>query len=106
MFKNIKKVDSETIQEEGLKFPVKQKWRKITFIDYDGKEIDTRPYLSTEDEICDYRVIRINERKVVLETESDCGNVSIKYDYYETKIYEVDGKEIIGKECYKRTGLE
>lgn len=44
MFKNIKKVDSESVQEEGVKFPIKQKWRKITFIDYDGNEINSCPY--------------------------------------------------------------
>jgi len=53
-----------------------------------------------------YRVLRINKRKEVLETESDCGDVNIKYAYYETKIYEIEGKEISGKECYKGTGLE
>lgn len=70
-------------------------------INYDGKEIETRPYLSTKEE----RAIRIKERKVLLETES-IGNVIIKQDYYETKIYEVDGKEISGKECKTRTGWE
>ena len=70
-------------------------------INYDGKEIETRPYLSTKEE----RAIRIKERKVLLETES-IGNVIIKQDYYETKIYEVDGKKISGKECKTRTGWE
>jgi len=73
MFKNKKKVDSEIIQEEGLRFPVKQKCWKIMQINYDGKEIETRPYLSTKEE----RAIRIKERKVLLETES-IGNAIIK----------------------------
>ena len=106
MFKKIKKVDVEKIQEQGVKFPIKQKYRKITFIDYEENEIETSPYLSTEDEVSDYRVLRTVKRKEVLETESDCGDVSIKYAYYETKIYEVDGKEISGKECYKGSGWE
>ena len=106
MFKNIKKVDVEKIQEAGVKFPIKQKFRKIIFIDYDNHEICASPYLSSEDEISDYKVARIVKRKEVLETESDCGDVSIKYAYYEKKIYEVDGKEIDGKECYKGSGWE
>jgi len=106
MFKNIKKVDSESVLEEGVKFPLKQKWRKITFIDYEDNEINSCPYLSTEDEVSNYSVLRISKRKEVLETESDCGDVKIKYAYYETKFYEVEGKEISGKECYKGTGWE
>lgn len=106
MFKNIKKVDVEKIQEQGVKFPIKQKFRKITFIDNDENEIYTDPYLSSEDEVSDYTVLRRVKRKEVLETESDCGDVRIKYAYYETKIYEVDGKEISGKECYKGSGWE
>ena len=106
MFISIKKVDSEKILEQGVKFPIKQKFRKITFIDNDHKEISCTPYLSSEDEVSDYRVLRIVKRKEVLETESDCGDVSIKYAYYETKIYDVEGKEISGKECYKGSGWE
>lgn len=106
MFRSIKKVDSEKIQEEGVKFPIKQKFRRIIFICNDGKEICASPYLSSEDEVSDYRVLRINKRKEVLETESNCGDVSIKYAYYETKIYDVEGKEISGKECYKGSGWE
>jgi GTPase Era involved in 16S rRNA processing len=105
MFKKIKKVDSENIEENGP-FTVKQKWRKIIFIDYEGNEINSSPYLSTEDEASNLKTLRIKRRKEVLETESDCGDVRIKYAYYETKIYEFGGKEICGKECYKGTGWE
>ena len=105
MFKKIKKVDSENI-EENSPFTVKQKWRKIIFIDYEGNEINSSPYLSTEDEASNLKTLRIKRRKEVLETESDCGDVRIKYAYYETKIYEFEEKEISGKECYKGTGWE
>ena len=105
MFKKIKKVDSENIEENGP-FTVKQKWREIIFIDYEGNEINSGRYLSTEDEASNLKLLRINKKKEVLETESDCGDVRIKYAYYETKIYEFGGKEICGKECYKGTGWE
>ena len=105
MFKKIKKVDSENIEENGP-FTVKQKWREIIFIDYEGNEINSGRYLSTEDEASNLKLLRINKKKVVLETESDCGDVRIKYAYYETKIYEFEEKEISGKECYKGTGWE
>ena len=105
MFKKIKKVDSENIEENGP-FTVKQKWRKIIFIDYEGNEINSGRYLSTEDEASNLKLLRINKKKEVLETESDCGDVRIKYAYYETKIYEFEEKEISGKECYKGTGWE
>ena len=105
MFKKIKKVDSENIEENGP-FTVKQKWREIIFIDYEGNEINSGRYLSTEDEASNLKTLRIKRRKEVLETESDCGDVRIKYAYYETKIYEFEEKEISGKECYKGTGWE
>ena len=105
MFKKIKKVDSENIEENGP-FTVKQKWRRIIFIDYEGNEINSGRYLSTEDEASNLKTLRIKRRKEVLETESDCGDVRIKYAYYETKIYEFEEKEISGKECYKGTGWE
>ena len=105
MFKKIKKVDSENIEENGP-FTVKQKWREIIFIDYEGNEINSGRYLSTEDEASNLKLLRINKKKEVLETESDCGDVRIKYAYYETKIYEFEEKEISGKECYKGTGWE
>ena len=105
MFKKIKKVDSENIEENGP-FTVKQKWRRIIFIDYEGNEINSDRYLSTEDEASNLKLLRINKEKEVLETESDCGDVRIKYAYYETKIYEFEEKEISGKECYKGTGWE
>ena len=57
-----------------------------------------------EDEVPDLKLIRKEKRKEVLETESECGEVKIKYAYYETNIYEYEGKEIRGKECYKGTG--
>ena len=105
MFKKIKKVDSENIEKNGP-FTVKQKWRRIIFIDYEGNEINDDRYLSTEDEASNLKTLRIKRRKEVLETESDCGDVRIKYAYYETKIYEFEEKEISGKECYKGTGWE
>ena len=105
MFKKIKKVDSENIEENGP-FTVKQKWREIIFIDYEGNEINSGRYLSTEDEASNLKTLRIKRRKEILETESDCGDVRIKYAYYETKIYEFEEKEISGKECYKGTGWE
>ena len=105
MFKKIKKVDSENKEENGP-FTEKQKWRNIAFIDYEGNEINANPYLSTEDEAPNLKLLRTKKRKEVLETESDCGDVRIKYAYYETKIYEFGGKEICGKECYKGTGWE
>ena len=105
MFKKIKKVDSENIEENGP-FTVKQKWRKIIFIDYEDNEINSSPYLSTEDEASNLKILRIKKRKEVLETESDCGDVRLLYAYYETKIYEFEEKEISGKECYKGTDWE
>ena len=90
-------VDSENIEENGP-FTVKQKWRRIIFIDYEGNEINDDRYLSTEDEASNLKTLRIKRRKEVLETESDCGDVRIKYAYYETKIYEFEEKEISGKE--------
>ena len=44
--------------------------------------------------------------KVVVETENNCGDVSIKYDDYETCIYKVPDnnnsfKLVKGKRCYK-----
>ena len=106
MFKNINKIDYKKVETSGHKFPVVQTWRKIQYIDYDNNEISTSPYVSYESEECNYPVLRCKNRKVVIETESDCGDVRIKYDYYETRIYNVDGNEVEGKECYKGSGWE
>ena len=78
MFKKIKKVDSENVEENGH-FTLKKKWRTITFFDYEGNKINSSRYLSSEEEVSDLKVLRIKKRKEVLETESDCGDVKIKY---------------------------
>ena len=105
MFKTIKKLDKERI-EEGGKFPKKRTYRIITFVDNEGNEICANPYICYEVEVSKYKIIDRKKRKVAIETESDCGDVKIKYDYYETCIYDVNGKEIIGEECYKGNGWE
>lgn len=106
MFKNITKIESDKVCTTG-KFPKKQTWRVIKYIDYEGLEITSSPFLTFEDEQNPgYKVIRIKKRKTVLDTESDCGDVKIKYGYYETNVYDVNGKEIDGEECYKGSGWE
>ena len=55
MFKKIKKVDSENIKDNAP-FRVKQNWRNITFIDYEGNEVNSNPYLSTEDKVSDLKL--------------------------------------------------
>lgn len=105
MFKTIKKLDRERI-EEGGKFPKKRTYRTITFVDNEGNEICATPYMCYEVEVSKYKIIDRKKRKVAIETESDCGDVKIKYDYYETCIYDVNGKEVIGEECYKGNGWE
>ena len=106
MFKSVTKIEYDQIETTGHTFPVKQTWRKIKYLDYDNKAIYTNPYVSFESEETNYPILRRKKRKVVIDTESDCGDVKIKYDYYETCIYNVDGREIEGKECYKGSGWE
>jgi GTPase Era involved in 16S rRNA processing len=106
MFKNISQFEYDKVCDTGL-FPVKQTLRTIKFIDYDGHVISTKPFLSYEDEENPgYEVIETKERKYEVDSESDCGDVRIKYDYYEIKVYNVNGKALEGKECYKRSGWE
>lgn len=107
MFKQITKVDSDKIVEKkGNRFPVKQTKRIIKYIDYEGNLIYSAPFLTFESEESPFPILRVKKRKEVIETESDCGEVKIKYSYYETNIYNVDGKEIEGNECYKGSGWE
>ena len=108
MFKDIKSLDEEKVCDDGkYPFPVKQIWRTIKFIDYDENTINTSPFLKYEDEEHPgYEIIRVKKRKCEVDTESDCGDVRIKYEYYETKVYNVNGKVVEGKECYKGSGWE
>ena len=108
MFKDIKSLDEEKVCDDGkYPFPVKQIWRTIKFIDYDLNTINTSPFLKYEDEENPgYEIIRVKKRKCEVDTESDCGDVRIKYEYYETKVYNVNGKVVEGKECYKGSGWE
>ena len=106
MFQSVTKIEYDQIETAGHMFPVKQTWRKIKYLDYDNNEICTNPYISFESEETNYPIIRYRKRKEVIDSESDCGDVRIKYDYYETRIYNVDGREVEGKECYKGSGWE
>ena len=106
MFKSVTKIEYDQIETEGHKFPVKQTWRKIEYLDYDNNTIYTCPYISFESEETNYPILERRKRKTVVDTESDCGDVKIKYDYYETCIYNVDGRKVEGKECYKGSGWE
>jgi GTPase Era involved in 16S rRNA processing len=106
MFKDITKLEYDKVCDTET-FPVKQTWRTIKFIDYDGNIIKTSPFLSYEDEENpNYEVIDVKKRKYEIDTKSDCGEVRIKYEYYEIKVYNVNGKAIEGKECYKGCGWE
>ena len=112
MFKEVSKEDRETMDDSN-KFPVLQKWRTIIYVDYEGKPIKSSPFLSSEVEKCPYPIHKIISEKVEIETESDCGDVRIKYNYYETCVYEVPDKSdkskynlVFGKRCFKRTGWE
>lgn len=106
MFKSVTKIEYDQIETEGHKFPVKQTWRRIKYLDYDNNAIYTSPYVSFESEETNYPIVRRKTRKVVIDTESDCGDVKIKYEIYETCIYNVDGREVEGKECYKGSRWE
>ena len=107
MFKKITKIDTDKVVEKtGNKFPVKQTMRIIKYIDYDGNSINSSPFLTFESEESPFPILRVRKRKEVIETESDCGDVKIKYGYYETNVYNVDGKEVEGSECYKGSGWE
>lgn len=107
MFKEITKIDTDKVVEKtGNKFPVKQTMRIIKYIDYDGNSINSSPFLTFESEESPFPILRVRKRKEVIETESDCGDVKIKYGYYETNVYNVDGKEVEGSECYKGSGWE
>ena len=106
MFKKVSKIEYDQIETVGHTFPVKQTWRRIEYLDYDNNEISSNPYISFESEETNYPILERRKRKTVVETESDCGDVKIKYDYYETCIYNVDGRKVEGKECYKGSGWE
>ena len=106
MFKKVSKIEYDQIETAGHTFPVKQTWRKIKYLDYDNNEISSNPYISFESEETNYPILERRKRKTVVDTESDCGDVKIKYDYYETCIYNVDGRKVEGKECYKGSGWE
>ena len=107
MFKDVKKLDKEIMNDSGV-FPTLQTWRTIIYICHgnDNKEITSSPFLTKEEEKCPYPVEDRIKEKVVVETESNCGDVSIKYDDYETCIYRVPDnsngyKSVKGKRCYK-----
>ena len=106
MFKSVTKVEYDKIETAGHIFPVKQTWRKIKYLGYDNSAIYTDPYIAFESEETNFPILRYRKRKEVIETDSDCGDVKIKYDYYQTCIYDVDGREVEGKECYKGSGWE
>ena len=90
MFKDVKKLDKEIMDNSGV-FPTLQTWRTIIYICHgdDNKEITSSPFLTNEKEKRPYPVEDRIKDKDVVETGSNCGDVSIKYDDYETCVYHI-----------------
>ena len=87
---------------QGIERKLIQTWRVIKYIDYEGLEITSSPFLTFEDEQnTGEKVITNKKRKTVLDSESDCGDVKIKYGYYETNVYYVNGKQIDEKKVIR-----
>ena len=112
MFKDVKKLDKE-IMDDSCVFSTLQTWRTIIYICHgdDNKEITSSPFLTNEKEKCLYPVEDRIKDKYVVETRSNCGDVSIKYDDYETCVYKVphnsNGYKLVrGKKCYKGSHWE
>lgn len=57
MFKDVKKLDKEIMDDSGV-FPTLQTWRTIIYICHgdDNKEITSGPFLTNEKEKCPYPV--------------------------------------------------
>ena len=57
MFKDVKKLDKEIMDDSGV-FPTLQTWRTIIYICHvdDNKEITSSPFLTNEKEKCPYPV--------------------------------------------------
>jgi hypothetical protein len=99
MFKEIK-TETTQIMDESKTFPILKIMRTLIYIDHSGRQIRIGPELFKEDEKSNFPVKRTKTRKEELETRSRCRKVEIKYAYYETKVYDINGKEVEGKECY------
>ena len=105
MFKDIKIIKTEEMDENDT-FPILKSYRTLIYNDQSDKQIKIRSYLFKEDEKSNYPVKKINKRKQEIETRSHCRKIEIKYDYYETKVYDVNRKELLGKECLVKTDWE
>lgn len=98
MFKEIKKIDSEELDKSG-KFEKLITKRTIVYIDQKDNQISSEPYILNEKELCNYPVVKRIPRKRAGTVISECRKTKVHMYYYETCVYNIDGKEVNGSEC-------
>lgn len=101
MFKEIKKIDKDEKDTSG-KFEKLITKRTLIFIDQKGQQITSEPYIITEKELCNYPVLRKETRERSGTIKSECRKTKVHMYYYETSVYNIDGKEVKGSECLKK----
>jgi hypothetical protein len=98
MFKEIKKIDSEELDKSGTFEKLITK-RTIVYIDQSDNQISSEPYILNEKELCNYPVVKRIPRKRAGTVISECRKTKVHMYYYETCVYNIDGKEVNGSEC-------
>ena len=93
MFKEIKKIDKEEIDKSG-QFEKLITKRAIMFIDQNNRQITHEPYLLNEKELCKYPIVRKNRSERPGTVKSECRKTKVHMYYYETCVYNIDGKEV------------
>lgn len=103
LFKEIKKNDYEEVEKSGS-FEIKRYKRKLTFIPYEGNQFTGEPILLKEEELSKFPIVERKTRHEYGSVRSNCTKKEIFRKTYETCIYNVEGKIVTGKECFKEGG--
>ena len=68
-------------------------------MEQNNRQITQEPYLLNEKELYKYPIVRENRRERPGTLKSECRKTKVHMYYYETCIYNIDGKEVNCSEC-------
>ena len=102
MFKDIKKIDNDEMDKSSDIQKLVTK-RTIIFIDQQGKEITNGPFIIKETELCNHPIVRKEKLERSGTIKSECRKTKVHMYYYEINVYNIDGKEVKGDKCLKKS---
>jgi len=77
----------------------------LTFLPYKGNQFTGEPILLIEEELSKYPIVERKPRHEYGNVRSNCTKKEIFRKTYKTCIYNVEGKIVTGKECFKEEKL-